>query len=393
MTWLALTVLLAPIALVLYAYVVYPAILWLVGRTREPWTLPPEPPEWPSVSITVPAYNTGAAIRPTLDHLLAIDYPRDRLQIVVISDASSDGTDELVKSEYGSRGVELIRLPQRMGKTAAENIAVGYVRGEIIVNVDATILIPPASLKPLVRAFGDPDVGVASGRDVSVGAVTVEGNQAESGYVGYEMRIRELETRMGSIVGASGCFYGIRREVHAEPLPVELSWDFASALVAREHGFRSVSVAEAVCIVPRAKALRTELRRKVRTMARGLSTLFYKRALMDPMRYGSFAFMLASHKLMRWLPYLVTPFAFVALGWLALEAPLARWLLAGAVLGIALGIMGIRWPQGRAVPRVVSLFGFALAAFTAGFLAWVDAIRQKRMPTWEPTPRPGPQPS
>lgn len=385
---LGTVVLLAPAVFVLYAYVGYPAVLWLLARTRRPWTLPPEPATWPLVTITVPVYNTGEAVRPTLEHLLALDYPRERLEILVISDASTDGTDDIVRS-YADRGIELLRLPRRMGKTAAENLAAHRVRGELIVNVDATILVPPHALKPLVRAFGDPSVGVASGRDVSVGDAAVEGNQAESGYVGYEMWVRDLETRVGSIVGASGCFYGIRRGVHDAPLPEELSWDFASALVAREQGYRAVSVREAVCVVPRTKALRTELRRKVRTMARGLSTLFHKRALMDPMRYGMFAFMLVSHKLLRWLPYLVAPAALVALAALAWEIPLLRPVLALVVAGLLVGVLGIRWPKDRPVPRPVALAGFVVAAFTAGFLAWVEAMRGTRMPTWEPTPRAG----
>lgn len=388
----ALSLFLAPMLCVLYAYGVYPAVLWLVARGRRPWSLPPEPQVWPPVSITVPAYNSAAVIRNTLEHLLALDYPKDRLQILVISDASTDDTDDVVRS-YASRGVELLRLPRRMGKTAAENLAVHHVRGDIIVNVDATILIPPDALKPLVRAFGDPTVGVASGRDVSVAATTAEGNQAESGYVGYEMWVRDLETRVGSIVGASGCFYGIRRQVHERPLPEELSWDFASALVAREQGFRAVSVTEAVCVVPRTKALRTELTRKVRTMARGLSTLFFKRALMNPFRYGAFAFMLISHKLLRWLPYLVTPLAVLALMLLAVDVPALRWLVALTMAGIALGIVGIRWPRERKVPRLVALAGFVVAAFAAGFLAWVEAMRGKQMSTWEPTPRQGTQPT
>src|SRR5205823_3773214 len=158
--------------------------------------------------------------------------------------------------------------------------------------------------KMLVRTFADPTVGVASGRDVSVGAGEEEVTRGESQYVGYEMWLRALETRIGSMVGASGCFYGIRAEIYNSSFPEEPSRDFASALMARAHGLRAVSVNGAICFVPRAGSLGNEFRRKIRTMARGLETLWRWRQMLNPFGYGAFAFMLASHKLCRWLVYL-----------------------------------------------------------------------------------------
>src|SRR5690606_27846349 len=122
-----------------------------------------------------------------------------------------------------------------------------------------------------------------------------------SGYVGYEMWIRDLETRVAGIIGSSGCYYAIRPELHRLPLPEALSRDFSSALHAREHGYRAVSVPQATCAVPRGTSLKKEYRRKVRTITRGMQTLWYKRHLLDPVRYGSFAWMLWSHKICRWM--------------------------------------------------------------------------------------------
>jgi len=149
-----------------------------------------------------------------------------------------------------------------------------------------------------------------------------------------------------------------------------------------------VSVVDAVCIVPRTRALRTEMTRKVRTMARGISTLFYKRALMNPLRYGGFALMLISHKLVRWLPYLLAPIALVSLGVLAMQNSIARGVFGLTALGVVAGVLSMRWPRGSRPPKVLNLAGFVVAAFIAGFLAWFDAIRGKRMATWNPTPRP-----
>jgi glycosyltransferase involved in cell wall biosynthesis len=377
----------APLIIAIYAYVGYPLILWIVASIRPRGNSARNTAAWPSVTITLPVYNARSSIASTLGSLLELDYPRDRLQILVLSDASTDGTDDVVRA-FADRGVELLRIPERRGKTAAENAALSASRGEILVNVDSTILIPAESLKKLVRVFDDPTIGVASGRDVSVGAIENQGTIAESGYVGYEMWVRDLETRVGSIVGASGCFYGSRRYVHGRPLPPGLSWDFAAALVARKQGYRSVSVPEAVCIVPRSAQIRSELRRKVRTMARGLSTLFYHRALMNPLKYGGFALMLISHKLLRWLPYLLAPVALAALCILAVESVSARVLLGIISAGLVAGIIGIR-RRDSTPARPIALAAFVVAVFSAGFLAWWEALRRAQLATWEPTPRPG----
>jgi len=383
---LAIVIAAAPIATALYAYVAYPAIIWAVARRRSRGNDDAQGNDWPAVTITVPVYNAVSSIRATLERLLELDYPRDRLQLLVLSDASNDGTDDVAR-EFAGRGIELMRAPNRLGKTAAENAAVAVAQGDIIVNVDATVVVPADSLKRLIRAFDDPTVGVASGRDVSVGAADKQDTGAESGYTRYEMWVRDLETRAGTIVGASGCFYGIRRMIRVSPLAVGLSWDFASTLVARCQGYRSVSVSDAVCIVPRTAEIRFELRRKARTMARGLSTLFHFRALMNPFSHGRFALMLISHKLLRWVPYLLTPLAVLALGLLATRSSIALVFLAAVGVGLLAGAAVIRY--GRPVTfQPLALAGFAVAAFSAGFLAWCDALRGARMVTWEPTPRP-----
>jgi cellulose synthase/poly-beta-1,6-N-acetylglucosamine synthase-like glycosyltransferase len=376
----------APLVIATYAYVAYPLILWVVACFRTRPIAAPAVTHWPSVTITVPVYNAISSLRGTLEHLLELDYPSDRLQVLVMSDASTDGTDDLVR-EFSGRGVELLSLPERRGKTAAENAALVRSRGDILVNVDATILVPAASLKHLVRAFDDPRIGVASGYDVSIGDSGNQAMRGESRYVGYEMWVRHLETRVGSIVGASGCFYASRRCVHARPLPAGLSWDFASSLRARTLGYRSVSVPEAVCMVPRSSQIETELHRKVRTMARGLSTLFYHRALMNPLHYGSFAIMLISHKLLRWLPYLLAPISLAALCLLTAENVLARVVFGFVSAGIILGIIGIR-RRNAMTPTPVAIAAFVVAVFCAGFLAWMEAFRQTPMATWEPTARP-----
>src|SRR5881628_442781 len=230
--FLPTVVLAISLGLCLYAYVGYPAILKMLTLSRR---VPPvtHPRAWPLISITIPVHNEAAVIAETLEQILALDYPTGGRQILVVSDASTDGTDEIV-ARYAPRGVELLRLPRRQGKTAAENAARPLLTGEIIVNTDGSVRIDPGAIQALVAAFDDAEVGVASGRDVSVTNVAERVNSGEGTYVGYEMWIRDLETAVDGIVGASGCLYAIRVKLHMQPIREDRSRDFAAALTARE---------------------------------------------------------------------------------------------------------------------------------------------------------------
>jgi cellulose synthase/poly-beta-1,6-N-acetylglucosamine synthase-like glycosyltransferase len=376
------------LALPLYSYLGYPALLRLLGSTRHAApTGPPPSSDLPVVSIVIPVYNEAALIAETLEAILCLDYPADRRQILVVSDASTDGTDDVV-ARFAARGVELLRQSHRAGKTAAENAARSRLRGDVVVNTDASVHIHPAALKALVAALADPTVGVASGRDVSVDRRDGAANRGERTYVGYEMWVRDLETGLGGIVGASGCLYAIRADLHREFVPENLSRDFAAALIARRHGLRAVSVPEAVCFVPRGASLRQEYRRKVRTMARGLRTLWHMRPLLNPCRYSAFAWMLASHKLCRWLVPWCLAGAASALALLAANG--SRWATASLVAaGIVtlVALVGWTWPAARPLPRVVALPAYLVTGAIAALHAWVLALGGERTAVWEPTRR------
>ena len=382
----ALCLLVLPVLIGLYAYVVYPLAVLVLAAGHPPGTMPTDPLEWPEITITLPVYNEERVIRDRIENLLALDYPPDRRHLLVLSDASTDRTDAIV-GEYADRGVELVRLPVRAGKSAVENAAAGHLRGSIVVNADATTIIYPQSLKSLVRAFNDPTVGVASGRDVSVAAAAVEAGGGESGYVGYEMWLRGLETRAGGIVGASGCFYGTRAALYQGEFPLRLSRDFASALIAHEHGYRAISVDEALCGVPRVPVLQAEYRRKIRTMHRGLETLWYKRRLLNVFTHGRFAFKLLSHKLARWLVYPAMIPASLGLVLLVLAWPPAIALLLLAISILVLGLIALRWPAGRPLPRALALPGFLVATILAGIFAWIETVLGGGDAIWEPTRR------
>lgn len=373
-----------------YAFLLYPAIVWAWSRLKPPFVLPPAPATvdgWPVLTVLIVAYNEVKRLRTTLDHALATDYPASRMNVLVVSDCSDDGTDELVLG-YGDPRVRLLRMPQRSGKPAGENAAGTHLHGDIVVSIDASILIPRDSLKPLIQALLDPAVGLASGRDVSVGDEVREGNKAESNYVDLEMTLRSWETRVHSIVGASGCFYANRKHLQMEQLPPHLARDFAAASVARAHGYRAVSVDEATCLVPRTATLKSELRRKSRTMGRGLATLMYLKGMMNPFKFGSYAFMMASHKLVRWLVFpsflgwLVGPLLLIG------HAPVTLVLALGMLVGLLLARLVTIWPDHRRLPKVIALPGYVFISIVAGWRAWIHLLRNEKAAVWEPTRRP-----
>ncbi len=373
-----------PVVVGMYAYVVYPAILRGLSRRRA---LPAAPSgAKPLATIVIPAYNEEHQIRGAIEAVLAQDYPADRRQLLVLSDASTDRTDAIV-TEYADRGVELMRMPARAGKTAAENASLVRIRGEIVINTDASVRLHPRAVRLLVEGMSDPTVGVASTTDVSVTGGE-GGNPAEAGYVGYEMAIRRLETGAGGIVGASGSGYAIRTSLHRHRVRDDLSRDFSSALTAHRHGFRAISVEGAICYVPRTSGLDREYRRKVRTISRGMETLFFNRDLLNPFAHGVFAWKLLSHKVCRWLvPVSAVP-ATIGLAILAVALPRTAVLFIGALAVLALAVAGAKWPQRVAVPRwmPVGILGVLAANLAVVHSTW-RFIHGHEDHLWEPTRR------
>lgn len=386
MTAFAYVLVLLPLCLMVYSYGVYPAVLWLVARGSTKSARRSARVKESTVSVVVPAYNEERQIAGAIEALLAQDYPADRRQILIVSDASTDATDSIVRS-FAAQGVELLRMPARAGKTAIENAACERIRGDIVVNSDASTRLHPSAIRHLVAHLEDPAVGVASGRDVSIAVAHASANSIEAGYVGYEMRLRDFETRAGGIVGASGCCYAIRTELHRLPISSDLSRDFSAPLTARRHGFKSVSVNEAIAYVPRTPSLRREYARKVRTISRGMETLYRVSDMMDPMRYGSFAWKLISHKVCRWLVPLAGIPAFIALLSLAPSHAWAALLVAAALVVAVVAFLGALWPESKQMPRPISMVAFAVAANVAVIHAVVRLLGPHEDRIWEPTRR------
>ena len=381
-------------AFAVYTYVGYPLILLAASALRGRRRPLPPPVEWPHITILLPARNEEAVIGGTIDNLLQLDYPADRRRIIVLSDGSTDRTDAIVAA-YAGRGVDLVRMPRWAGKTAAENAVLSQLESEIIVNTDASARVERGALKALIAPFADPEVGVASSHNVSLARVEEHANYAESWYVGYDMWVRSLETRVSGIVGAAGCLYAARLATQRHVLPQALTRDFAAPLLAREQGLRAVSVPEAICFVPRIPSLRREYRRKVRTITRGIETLRFKRRLLNPLRHGAFSWILISHKICRWLIPHAALLALAALLCLTQTVVAARWALVGVAWVGVCAVVGWWWPDRWRLPKVMAVPAYFVIGNLAALQASVRALAGQRDRLWEPTRReaaPAPNP-
>lgn len=380
-----LLVIALPLVLGLHAFAVYPASVWLLAqrsRRHRPQAPRPVRPDAP-VDVVIACYNGAATIEATLEQLLASEYAGP-LHIYVVSDASTDDTDAVI-GRFASRGVVGLRLAQRQGKTAAENLAVPRLTSDVVVFMDGTSLVETGAISRLVEALHDPEVGVASGRDVSAGGRGEGVALASRTYVRFEMWLRQQESRLSSIVGASGCLYAARRQLIDETLPLHVSRDFAIVLDARRRGLRAVSVDEARCGVLVAGSLGAEYRRLERTMASGLLTLLHYREMLAPWRQGGFALMLFSHKVARWLvPAAAVP-AIAAFGILCLiHYPRIAALALSVKVTVAYATH--RWHGGH-WPAPIAATAFAMRAQFAALRGGVRVLRGERYTVWEPTQR------
>jgi glycosyltransferase involved in cell wall biosynthesis len=372
----------AAIAVAGYAYLGYPALLLALVRLRP---APPvaKAPITPSVSFIISAHNEERRICAKIENTLRCDYPSERFEILVASDGSSDRTDALV-SEYASYGVRLVRTGTRQGKEAAQKLAVEAARGEIVVFSDAGTELAPDGVRKIVMSFADPTVGCVSSVDALIDA---DGNlSGEGAYVRYEMLLRRLESALGSVVGLSGSFFAVRRSACRE-WAIDVQSDFNTLLNCVRMGLRGVSDEESVGYYRGVARETREFERKVRTVLRGITTLMRRAMLLDPLRYGLFAWQLVSHKLCRWL----VPFAMLA----ALGANLVLLRSDASVYKATLGLQlafyvaavaGLT-SAALASRSVFKLAGFLLLANASILTAWYRYWRGERVLMWAPSER------
>ncbi len=287
------------IAILVFIYAGYPLLLALVVRVRGARPVR-RGDDLPSVSLVISAYNEADVIRRKLENTLQLDYPRERLEVVVISDASTDGTDEIAAEFTAQHGVLVARQPERAGKTAGLNRTVPVLRGDVVVFSDANALYERNALKMLVRNFADPNVGCVTGQARYVEGGKTAADAGERTYWDYEIYLKRLETAVGSTVGGDGAIYAIRAHLW-KPLPSAGINDFLNPLQIVDAGWRAVYEPDAVCYEETAGTPGREYRRRVRIVSRSWRAVFQVPGVLNPFRTGWFAVSVVSHKMLRWL--------------------------------------------------------------------------------------------
>jgi len=340
----------------------------------------------PTVSLIIAAYNEEAVIGKKVENSLRLDYPKDKLEIIVFSDASTDRTDEIVKG-YADRGVKLLRIEGRKGKTYCQNEAAKVAQGEILVFSDANSMYEPDAIRKLVRHFADERVGCVSGelryRDGEKG---VEGERV---YWGYEQTIKRLESRISSLVTANGSIYAVRKSLY-EPLQADAISDFIEPLKIVGRGYRVIYEPEAIAWETTAKDPKKEFRRRVRIVTRSVHSLLRDRSLLsllDPVKYGMFSIQLWSHKVLRWFSGLFLLFIFAFNIPLLGQGSVYMIIMAGQVVFYLLALWGflteaVLKRQALKIPHVVYYFLLSCCAMLKGVY---DGLRGHTMVTWQPS--------
>ncbi len=362
------------VGLVLYAYFGYPCVL----RAMTAFVNRPvrRAPNNCAVTFIITAYNEVARIAAKIENTLTQTH-NGPLEIIVASDCSTDGTDDIV-NDYAPR-VRLIRAPERRGKEAAQQLAVHAACGEILIFSDVATALAPGAVATIAENFADPTVGCVSSIDRFVDA---NGRiSGEGAYVRYEMFLRTLETRFNTLVGLSGSFFAARRNVCGNWASDRQS-DFNTLLNSVKLGLRGVMDPLSVGYYRPITDSRCEFQRKVRTVVRGISVFGANVRMLNPFGHGLFAWQLASHKLCRWL----VPWALItALACNALLATQSLWWV--AILAVQLGFYGAA-AAGRAGNRSLRIPYYFVVANLAIVVAWVRYARGERMVSWNPSERP-----
>ena len=356
--------LLVSVLVLAYVVVGYPLLLRLIVAVRGPRHVRQEDIT-PTVSFVISAYNEAAVIRAKLENALAIDYPPDRREIVVISDCSEDGTDGIV-AEFAGRGVRLLRQTERRGKTAGLNRSLPLLTGDIVVFSDANAMYEPDALRKLTRNFADAEVGYVTGEArymVTGQAVADEGERA---YWDYEMDLKRLETRIGSMVGGDGAIYAIRRPLW-KTLPEDAINDFLNPLQIVEAGWRGVYEPEAICYEETSGAFKSEYKRRVRIVSRSWRAVFQARGVLNPFRVGLFSWCLISHKVMRWNAGLFAAVGAMAALTLIVES-IVWWPVPALAVTVASVALATLTPRGRRAVSMASYFAVINAASFVGIL-------------------------
>ena len=363
-----------------YTYVGYPLFIYLKGLLFPRKVKTAE--FHPTVTVLITAYNEESAIAEKLENTFQLDYPKEKLEILVASDGSDDNTDDIVKG-FASKGVKLFHQPGRKGKTFTQNEAVEQTKGEIVLFSDATTHYHQDVLHKLLPNFADDEVGCVAGRLIYKDGSNSQIGKGAKSYWNYETFVKQSESRACSLIGVSGCLYAVRRSAY-RPMYPEACSDFLICTELYRQGLRSVFEPRAVCYEETNKNPMEEMRMRIRVISQTFTDLWRNRDMLNPFKSGFFAFELISHKLFRYSVPIFLALTLLSSLWLAFRSGLFL-----AILGVQLGfyfLAAVSWILEKrnwqiGILAIPLYFVLTNCASVKGFYKF---LRGEKYAKWEP---------
>lgn len=365
-----------------YVYAGYPLLLLMIGAIKRSGPRSQEGYA-PGVTLVVSAYNEESVIREKIQNSLALDYPRERLEVLVASDGSTDRT-AAIAAEYATKGVRLLHYPMNRGKNATLNDVIPEARGDLVVFTDANGKFEPAALRKLARHFADPGVGCVCGE---LHYLSGDDNLVAKGYNvywRYDQRLKRLESRLGCLLGANGSIFAIRRELY-RPLPGSIPNDMVVPIQIAARGYDVVYDPEAVSREAGSQDAPEELARRSRIIGRGI--LGVRAVLPDVLQSGRplLLWELVSRKLLRYC----TPFFFAGLlaGNLFLWTGLYGLTLAGQAAFYGAALLGWLGKRAGVSFRAFSFPLYFVLGNVATAMGWWKVLTGRQLTRWETADR------
>lgn len=371
------------LGLVFYIYAGYPVVVFLLARIigRDVHKACIEP----RVTVLIAAFNEEREIERTVLNKLSQDYPPDCLEVIVVSDGSTDRTDEIIEdlARRNKGRVRFLRQEPRQGKTQALNRAIAHGAADIVVFADANSIYAPDAIRQLVRNFADPSMGYVTGQMIYTNPDGSGIGEGSSAYMRYENQLRVLETRLNSVVGVDGGIDAIRRELYVPMRPDQLP-DFVLPLSVVEQAKRVIYEPEALLYEPALSVAADEFRMRVRVSLRALWALHDKRTLLNPLHYPLFAWQLLSHKVLRYGAFLPLIGVFVCNVLIVGSHSLYLGIFVAQLAFYVCAALGHWLSRLPAVPsKVLAPYYFVLLNLACAVALWKFINRQK-MVLWKP---------
>jgi cellulose synthase/poly-beta-1,6-N-acetylglucosamine synthase-like glycosyltransferase len=370
--------LIANVTAVAYTYVGYPLLLFGISLCRRRRTV--EQGYLPFVSVLIAAYNEERSIGTKIEQTLALDYPPDLMEVLVLSDCSSDHTDDIVRC-FTDRRVRLVRIPERHGKTHAQNEGAIIAKGSVLIFSDATTVYHPQALRLLASHYQDPKVGAVTGRNLYFD----RGGNSPTGagtvlFWNYENLIKIMQSRISTLTGCVGCIYSVRTSAYT-PLPDDVISDLVQPLKAIQKGYRVAFEGRALAHEETTNSSPEEFAMRVRVVTRGMRGLLTVPDLFNPLKHPWVSFQLISHKVLRWIVpfFLLVAFLSTCFAGESRWVSVAFWLQASFYL---LALLPLFAPLHK-YWKVLAIPHYFCTLNAAALVSLIELLRGKKYTIWQ----------